>query len=238
MQPLALIISGPGSNRDNDVAFALTRAGATPTIAIIEEAVNDASLVSSADLIVIPGGFSFADALGAGRLFGMHLELRLGDALRNHVERGRPILGICNGFQTLVRTSLLPGSLGHNNGGSFICDWTQLVPVSQKCIFTAGLTEKIHCPIAHGEGRYTVAPDHLALLEANDQIALRYAGNNPNGSVGNIAGVCDSTGLVLGMMPHPENHVVPRQHPRHFRGHVGNLGLTLFTNAISQISGA
>ncbi len=236
--PNALVIAGPGTNRDNDVSFALELAGATTSIALITDVAATPTLLDNADMVVIPGGFSFADALGAGRLFGLHLELRFGDAMRAHVAKGRPVIGICNGFQTLVRTSLLPGSLGHNSGGSFICDWTQLTPVSQKSVFTRGLVEAIDCPIAHGEGRYVCSPTDLAALAARDQIALRYASKNPNGSIDNIAGICDDTGLVLGMMPHPENHVLTRQHPRHRRGHTGHLGLALFTNGLSYITGA
>src|SRR5690606_27866676 len=139
-----------------------------------------------------------------------------GDALRRAVDRGTPVLGICNGFQVLTRTGLLPGALGHNAAGVFDCRWVSLaVGASSTSIWTRHAAPLIDCPIAHGEGRY-VHPDPDGLAAAG-QVALRYAGVNPNGSVGDIAGVSDPTGLVLGLMPHPENHAVVRQHPRHRR---------------------
>jgi phosphoribosylformylglycinamidine synthase subunit PurQ / glutaminase len=143
------------------------------------------------------------------------------------------VLGICNGFQVLTRAGMLPGALGHNAGGTFDCRWVQLAVPSSRSIWTDGLhlddtTPVIDCPIAHGEGRY-VHPDPAALAAAG-QVALRYAGGNPNGSVADIAGVCDPSGVVLGLMPHPEDHAVERQHPRHRRGGGGpsTLGLRLF----------
>jgi phosphoribosylformylglycinamidine synthase len=151
------------------------------------------------------------------------------------VGRGRPVLGICNGFQVLSRTSLLPGSLGHNAQGSFDCRWVVLdrTPKSNS-IWTKGIDDPIHCPIAHGEGRY-VHPDHQS-LEAAGQVALKYRSTNPNGSVGDIAGVSDPTGVVLGLMPHPENHIVVRQHPHHRRGGGGarHLGLRLFEAGVAH----
>ena len=124
------------------------------------------------------------------------------------------MIGICNGFQVLTRTGLLPGALGHNADGRFDCRWVTLAPSRPAAASgPTGLDDPMHCPIAHGEGRY-VHPDPDALAAAG-QVALRYAGPNPNGSVADIAGVCDPSGLVLGLMPHPENHVIARQHPRH-----------------------
>ena len=146
------------------------------------------------------------------------------------------MIGICNGFQVLTRAGLLPGALGHNEQGRFDCRWVELTaePAST-CIWTSGLDDPVHCPIAHGEGRY-VHPDPAALVAAG-QVALRYAGTNPNGSMADIAGVCDPTGVVLGLMPHPENHVVVRQHPRHRHEPDTSrfLGLRLFENAVRHV---
>ncbi len=142
------------------------------------------------------------------------------------------MIGICNGFQVLTRR-LLPGALGHNAQGRFECRWVVLdaVPGSAS-VWTKGIDAPIHCPIAHGEGRY-VHPDPDALA-ATGQVALRYRSTNPNGSVADIAGVCNPAGIVLGLMPHPENHIVGRQHPRHSRGGGGedHLGLRLFHNGV------
>jgi len=238
VRPPALVITGPGTNRDPDVALALELAGAAPEIRLASELADDHSALSGAALVVVAGGFSYGDALGAGRLLALDLTVGLGDGLRAAVTRGVPVIGICNGFQVLTRAGLLPGSLGHNSGGSFICDWVELEPVrDSRSVWTAGLVDTVHCPIAHGEGRY-VHPDPDALL-ANGGVALRYASENPNGSTADIAGVCDETGLVLGLMPHPENHVLTRQHPvlgaDDARRH---LGLSIFEAGVRHAVGA
>ncbi|MGD9702205.1 MAG: phosphoribosylformylglycinamidine synthase I [Acidimicrobiia bacterium] len=233
-RPSALVVRGPGTNRDHDAAFALDLAGAEPRIALVGELVERPELVREARLIVVAGGFSYADALGAGRLLALDLSsAALGDELAAFVAAGRPVLGICNGFQALVRSGLLPGAgrhvaLGHNESGRFDCRWVSLTPRSSRCIWTSTLDGGIDCPIAHGEGRFTCDDETFAALTDGDQIALTYAGRNPNGSRGDVAGICDPTGVVLGLMPHPENHVVPRQHPRAGRATAGGLGLQLF----------
>jgi phosphoribosylformylglycinamidine synthase len=240
--PTALVISAPGTNRDGDVALALELAGARPVHHLLGDVLAAPELARHAQLIVVPGGFSYADSLGAGRMFGLELQLGLGDVLRQAVDDGRPVIGICNGFQALVRTGLLPGAgrrvaLGHNASGSFDCRWVQLAPVSQRCIWTAGLADDLACPIAHGEGRFTCTDEVLGELVAGDQIALRYRGLNPNGSVDDIAGICDPSGLVLGLMPHPEDHVLPRQHPRHRRypeSAARSSALPLFRNGVAR----
>ncbi len=229
-RPRAVVLQSPGTNRDHDAAFALELAGADASIvSLLDLAENDAPL-RQAQLLVVAGGFSYADALGAGRMFALSLEHRFGEQLREFVAAGRPLIGICNGFQTLVRCGLLPGALGHNAGGGFQCEWVTLEPQTSVCAWTQGI-EPIDCPIAHGEGRY-VHPD-VACLEAAGQVALRYR-RNPNGSASDIAGVCDPTGTVLGLMPHPENHVISRQHPHHVRGTGGRLGLQLFQRGVER----
>ena len=234
----ALVVAGPGTNRDNDVRQALELAGADTRIVLASELVAQPSLLDDAGLAVVAGGFSYADSLGAGRMLALDLVLGVGDALRSFIADGRPLLGICNGFQVLTAAGLLPGALGHNAQGRFDCRWVVLDPVPNSVSIwttsnrTGDITHPIHCPIAHGEGRYVHPdPDDLA---AGGQVALRYGSTNPNGSVADIAGVCDPTGVVLGLMPHPENHIVRRQHPRHSRGGGGDahLGLRLFDNGV------
>jgi phosphoribosylformylglycinamidine synthase I len=235
----AIVISGPGTNRDGDAALALRLAGADPSIVSASELVEHPDLLHDARLAVVAGGFSYGDALGAGRMLALDLTVGLGDALREFVAAGRPLIGICNGFQVLTRTGLLPGALGHNTQGRFECRWVELAPQPRsRCVWTMGLDEAVHCPIAHGEGRY-VHPDTDALA-ADGQVALRYRGSNPNGSMADIAGVCDTSGMVLGLMPHPENHVVARQHPHHRRGGGGSvhLGLRVFENGVDYASAA
>lgn len=229
----AIVVAGPGTNRDRDTVDALDLAGADSRIVLARELVERPSLLDDAGLAVVAGGFSYADSLGAGRMLALDLVVGLGDRLRGFVGTGRPLIGICNGFQVLTRTKLLPGALGHNAQGRFDCRWVVLDTVAKsKCVWTSGLDDPVHCPIAHGEGRY-VHPDPDSLAEAG-QVALRYRSTNPNGSVADIAGVCDSSGVVLGLMPHPENHIVRRQHPHHRRGGGGprHLGLRLFENGV------
>lgn len=241
----AVVIAGPGTNRDGDVRQALELAGADAKIVLASELVERPRLLGDYRLAVVAGGFSHADSLGAGRMLALDLMMGLGDELRDFVARGRPLIGICNGFQVLTRTKLLPGALGHNAQGRFDCRWVVLeTEVKSKSVWTSGIEDPIHCPIAHGEGRY-VHPDPDSLAAAG-QVALRYRSTNPNGSVADIAGVCDSSGVVLGLMPHPENHIVARQHPHHGRsaavkmrgaGEPSSLGLRLFENGVRHAKG-
>ena len=227
--PCAVVLAAPGTNRDHDVAFALGLAGAEARIVLLAELVAEPTLLQRAQMLVVAGGFSYADALGAGRMWSLALSHGVGDSLTAFVAGGNPVIGICNGFQVLTGTGLLPGALGHNASGHFQCEWVRLEAPASRCVWTRDLAP-VECPIAHGEGRYVHADP--AALAAAGQVALRYAGHNPNGSVDDIAGVCDPTGVVLGLMPHPENHVLARQHPRHARGAVGGLGLALFEQGV------
>jgi phosphoribosylformylglycinamidine synthase I len=231
-RPAAIVLAAPGTNRDPDVSFALRLAGAEPRTVLLAELLADPSALAQAQMLVIAGGFSYADALGAGRMWSLALSHGVGDALASFVAAGKPVIGICNGFQVLTRTGLLPGSLGHNSSGHFQCQWVQLDVPSSPCIWTKDLAP-IECPIAHGEGRY-VHPD-VDMLSAAGQVALTYR-NNPNGSQRDIAGVCDPTGVVLGLMPHPENHVLTRQHPHASRGAARGLALSLFENGVRHAS--
>jgi phosphoribosylformylglycinamidine synthase subunit PurQ / glutaminase len=233
MSPVpALVVAGPGTNRDRDLALALQLAGADPVIVLAGELAADPKPLAHARLVGIAGGFSYGDALGAGRMLALDLMVGLGEALEEYVATGRPLLGICNGFQVLTRAGLLPGALGHNAHGRFECRWVELAPEpASVCLWTHGIDDPIHCPIAHGEGRY-VHPDP-AQLEADGQVALRYRSANPNGSVAAIAGVCNAAGNVLGLMPHPENHLIARQHPHPPAGGERHLGLRLFRNGVA-----
>jgi len=228
-RPVALVLAAAGTNRDHDASFALDLAGAEPRIVLLSDLIEQPSLLEAGQMMVVAGGFSYADALGAGRMFALQLEHRVGDVLRAFVAAQKPVIGICNGFQVLTRTGLLPGALGHNASGHFQCQWVRLEAPQSRCIWTSGI-RAIDCPIAHGEGRYT-HPDPTGLAAAG-QVALRYCDVNPNGSVDSIAGVCDPSGVVLGLMPHPENHVIARQHPGFTRGIRGDLGLALFEQGV------
>jgi phosphoribosylformylglycinamidine synthase len=228
-RPHAIVLAAPGTNRDHDVSFALDLAGAEPRIVLLAELLADPAVLGTAQMLVVAGGFSYADALGAGRMWSLELSHGVGDSLTAFVAAGKPVIGICNGFQVLTGTGLLPGALGHNASGHFQCEWVSLEAPTSRCIWTRDL-ESFECPIAHGEGRYV--HDDPAALAAAGQVALRYIGHNPNGSVDDIAGVCDESGVVLGLMPHPENHVIARQHPRRSRGTAGSLGLQVFEQGV------
>lgn len=249
MQPRVLILRAPGINRDEDAALACELVGARPERVHINRLVEGSLRVADYGMIVVPGGFSYGDHLGAGKLLAVDLMQRLAEALRNFVADGRPVIGICNGFQALVKAGLLPGwhdteapqlTLTDNASQRFECRWVQLAaePASV-CPFTRDIAQPIEVPVAHGEGRFVAADDAaLAQLAQRGQIALRYAGDgypaNPNGSAAAIAGICNPQGNVLGLMPHPENAVFPHQHPRWTREPLREAGdgLALFRNAV------
>lgn len=256
MKPTALILQAHGTNRDFDVAEALTLAGAEPVLAPLNDLRAGKKHFSEHQMLIIPGGFSYADSLGAGKLLALDLNAYFADEIAAFVAAGKPVLGICNGFQALVKSGILPGgvrkvesgkplaTLTFNAQGRFECRWVHLAPVSQQCVWTKGLEENVTCPIAHGEGNFqTSHPLFLNSLAANDQIALTYVfpdgspanGShpaNPNGSALDIAGICNPAGNVLGLMPHPENHIRAWQHPLHTRGESGGSGLALFENGV------
>jgi phosphoribosylformylglycinamidine synthase subunit PurQ / glutaminase len=262
MNPTALILQAHGTNRDLDVAEALTLAGATPVFAPLNELRAGKKNFSDYQMLIVPGGFSYADALGAGKLLALDLTSYFNEEIAAFVAAGKPVIGICNGFQALVKSGILPGNareqraensqgdatLTFNAQGHFECRWVDLAPISQICIWTKDLTENITCPVSHGEGNFQTSHSSLlSALSSLDQIALTYThpdgspanGDypaNPNGSLLDIAGICNPAGNVLGLMPHPENHIHAWQHPRHTRGESGGCGLVLFENGVKYAS--
>ena len=264
MKPKALVLQAHGSNRDFDVMEALTLAGADSIGVPLNELRRNKTLLSDFNLLVVPGGFSYADALGAGKLLALDLASYFTDEISAFVDAGKPVIGICNGFQALAKSGILPGespspsgrggrgegetTLTFNAEGHFECRWVNLAPVSQTCIWTKGLDDQIICPIAHGEGNFQTSDTAFVnTLTAQDQIALTYTypdgapanGDypiNPNGSILDIAGICNPQGNVLGLMPHPEHHIYNWQHPRHTRGEMSGSGLKLFENGVEYAS--
>ncbi len=187
MKPHALILHATGTNRDNDAALAFELAGALPEIVHINQLRQRSRRWSDYQVLVVPGGFSYADALGAGRLLALDLLHYFSDEVNTFVEQGKPVIGICNGFQALVKSGILPGlekqpaanraesTLTFNASGHFECRWVTMQPVSQKCIWTAGLDDLITCPVAHGEGNFRLAPGNDGTrLSVQDQVALVY----------------------------------------------------------------
>ena len=250
MKPKALVLQAHGSNRDFDVIDALTLAGADASGVPLNELRDQKSLLADFQLLVVPGGFSYADALGAGKLLALDLASYFIDEVSSFVEAGKPVIGICNGFQVLVKSGILPGkqsqapakneaTLTFNAAGHFECRWVHLKSASENCIWTKELTEIITCPIAHGEGNFQVteaiSQEHIALTYAKMDGASANGAYpaNPNGSIMDIAGICNAKGNVMGLMPHPENHIYNWQHPRHTRGETGGNGLKLFENGVN-----
>lgn len=258
MPPRALILFAPGTNRDLDAAQALEMAGAIPEVVPLTRLRAGEHRWQDYHMLVLPGGFSYADALGAGKLLALELQHDFAGPIREFIASGKPVIGICNGFQALVKTGLLPGAidptgaiqatLTFNQSGHFECRWVTLQPVSQTCIWTRGLEQPIDCPVAHGEGNFQLQDPQMAeALAAAGQVALVYARqdgspagcnypHNPNGSIADIAGVCNPAGNVLGLMPHPENHIFDIQHPRWTHGEARHTGLALFRNGVAYAS--
>jgi phosphoribosylformylglycinamidine synthase I len=250
-----LILHTVGTNRDRDAALACELAGAAPEIVTVAQLLSGERNLADYHMLVVPGGFSYGDDLGAGKVWALDLQHRLADMVGAFVQTGRPVLGICNGFQALVKAGLLPGhdwadrnyaapvTLTYNASGHFECRWVKLWPnPNSPSIFTEGIDEPIYCPVAHGEGRLVVRDDatRSALWNAglapliyvdDDHRPAGYPGC-PNGSDWAIAGLCNPAGNVVGLMPHPENHIFPWQHPRWQRGERGMSGLRLFENGI------
>ncbi len=253
-RPPILIPHASGTNRDQEAAQAVELAGGDPRIVHVNTLRSGDVSWSDHAAIILPGGFSYGDSLGAGGRFALELRTWFAAELSSAVTAGRPILGICNGFQALVKSGLLPGprrsagrsvTLTHNQHGRFECRWVTL-GVEQSCRSSWLSTVPggvIRCPVAHGEGRFAVS-DTSVVQEMSDAglIAFRYldsgtvpvppsgpaAGQypaNPNGSAADIAGMCDQTGAVVGLMPHPEDHIFDWQRPS---GPTGCSGLPLF----------
>ena len=189
----------PGSNCDRDVAYVTRDLLGQPTRMVWHQETDIADL----DVIIIPGGFSYGDYLRCGAIARFSPVMQ---QVIDHAESGKFVLGICNGFQVLTEAGLLPGALTRNQDLHFICDRVPLTVERNDIPWTQAYStnETITLPIAHGEGRFYADKSTLAALEDHGQVLFRYAGDNPNGSLNNIAGICNRQGNVLGMMPHPE----------------------------------
>jgi phosphoribosylformylglycinamidine synthase I len=246
-----LMLRAPGTNRDIDtqIAFEVAGAGVVES-ALVNELTRKEKQLDDYQIMVIPGGFTYGDDISAGKIMANEIRLGLGEEIKKFVSDGRLVLGICNGFQVLVKTGILPGipgqsaqpvTLTNNDSGKFECRWVYLkVNKKSPCIFTKGI-KSIYVPIAHGEGKLVAEPDILEKLN----IVVQYVNDkgkigagypyNPNGSVKDIAGICDDTGRIFGMMPHPEDFIRWTQHPRWTREkeRKGLYGLQIFSNAVA-----
>ena len=259
--PPILIVHASGTNRDGDAAQAIELAGGSPRIVHINQLRRGDVTFADHAGVLIPGGFSYGDSLGAGQRLALELRLWFAHELSEVVAAGKPVLGICNGFQVLVKAGLLGAvsenrpaaenrqvTLTDNARGRFECRWVTLrVEPAVRSTWLGSIRDTIiRCPIAHGEGRFVSADDSVsAELEAQGLVAFRYQDSgatlvfgpdsvraasgvypaNPNGSTADIAGICDHSGAVVGLMPHPEDHVLDWQRPN---GDPGATGLPLF----------
>jgi phosphoribosylformylglycinamidine synthase len=257
-QPNVLILRAPGTNCEKETAFAFEKAGAKTETLHINRLLENPGLFERFQILCVPGGFSYGDDIASGRILGNQIQHHLADAMAKFKDDGKLMLGICNGFQILMKSPvLLPpdaeqgplATLTTNDSGKYEDRWVSLEVRGNKCVFLEGI-ERMYLPVAHAEGKF-VARDEgvLKQLDEAGQLALRYAPlngsqadsegilpfpDNPNGAQANVAGVCDSTGRVFGLMPHPERHLEPIQHPRWTRGEAGEEGdgFRIFLNAV------
>jgi phosphoribosylformylglycinamidine synthase len=249
--PTALILRAPGANCDEETQFAFESAGAKAERVHVRRLRENPKLLRQHDILAIPGGFTYGDDIAAGKLLAVELTAFLGDALREFRDAEKLVIGICNGFQTLLKAGLLIppdedgplATLALNGAGRFEDRWTRLRATPGRCVWLKGCN-RFFLPVAHAEGQFVCRKDWILHgLEQAEQVVMRYtdaagepAGypDNPSGSKGGVAGVCDATGRVLGLMPHPERHVLPTQHPRWTRDGLRSEGdgLQLFRNAV------
>jgi phosphoribosylformylglycinamidine synthase len=245
-----LMLRGPGTNRDIDTRMAFEQCGAFVDAALVNEIVRGEKRLMDYHVLVIPGGFTYGDDISAGKIMANEIRLKLAEDIKKFVAGGRLVLGICNGFQVLVKTGILPGidgksaqpvTLTNNDSGKFECRWVYLkVNEKSPCVFTQGM-RGMYVPIAHGEGKLVaetgVAQKLNIVVQYVDEKGKTGAGYpcNPNGSINDIAGICDASGRIFGLMPHPEDHIRGTQHPRWTREKLKPRGdgLQMFQNAVA-----
>ena len=246
----ALVLTGYGINCEKESQHSIEKVGGKADIAHLNSVFDNPDMLKDYNMLMVPGGFSFGDDIGSGKVFANKMKFRLREPLDEFVKAGKLVLGICNGFQVLVKMGLLPEpdfqqtvSLVGNASGHFEDRWVILkANKSSPCIFTKGM-EFLLVPVRHGEGQF-VTSDNSVLegLKTRNQIVFQYVDEdlkpgdypwNPNGSVEDIAGICDSTGRIFGMMPHPEAFNIPENCPYWVRGSVKEaMGLKVFKNAV------
>ncbi len=252
----ALVLTGFGINCDRETAQAFERAGADAVRMHLNDLLAAPDQLDEFQIFAVPGGFSFGDDVASGRILANRLRYRLGEALVEFVDAGNLVIGICNGFQVIVKMGLLPGNgqsltqtatLTHNDSGRFENRWVRMNSEANSiCVWTEGI-DQIEMPVRHGEGKFVADPGLISALESSGQIVLRYASTdgrramgaypaNPNGSQDDVAGICDATGRVFGLMPHPEAFVDFTNHPRWTRGDAAGegAGMRVFRNGVAH----
>lgn len=255
-KPRVCILKTAGINCDRETAFAFESAGALTEFVHINELVNGSAKLSDYQILALSGGFTYGDDIAAGKILANELKFKLFDRVRAFIESGGLMIGICNGFQVLVRAGILPGhetfkqeaTLSLNDCGFFQDKWVYLKLAessSCRCVWTKGIKDAIYLPIAHAEGKFIPkSEDTLRQMYVQGQIVFQYCdkngfldqeGINPNGSIDNIAGICDATGRIFGLMPHPERHLIGLQHPRWTREGLKDKGdgFVIFQNGVN-----
>lgn len=253
MEVRALVISGYGINCEYETAHCFREAGARAEIVHLRDLLDRKRRIADYQIIAFPGGFSFGDDISSGKVLANKFKFNLFDDILELIESGGLVIGICNGFQVLVKMGLLPAfngeygtqtvTLTFNDSGRFEDRWVYLRVENSKCVFTRGI-ERMYLPVRHAEGKFFASEEALKKLNENHQVVLRYIAPdggkahypwNPNGSLEDIAGICDETGRVFGLMPHPEafNHYT--NHPRWMREEVKETGMRIFENAVRYI---
>lgn len=252
-KPRILVLRAPGTNCDAETAHAFQLAGGEANVLHVNRLLESPPVASDYQVLCIPGGFSYGDDVAAGKILANQIRHYLTDVLAKFRADGKLILGICNGFQALIKSGLLDiddeqgpkASLTWNDCGHFMDRWVGLRNVSDKCVFLEGMTDFV-LRVTCAEGKFVIRDEQsFANLEANGQLVLRYAEvagmqapYNPNGSFANVAGICDASGRVFGLMPHPESYIDFTQHPQWTRQeHRGEgQGLAIFRNAVRYFS--
>lgn len=257
VKPRVLVVRAPGTNCDVETAYAFELAGAETQRLHVNQIIDHPEIANQFQILCFPGGFSYGDDIAAGRIAAVQWQTRLSDTLAMFQDSDRLVLGICNGFQIMMRLGIFfeqdaataPATLTWNRQGRFESRWVHLKPDSDHCVFLKEI-EQIYLPMAHAEGRFLMR-DNVAReeLKSANQIAVRYcteAGasgdaelpfpDNPNGAEWNVAGICDPSGRIFGLMPHPERFLFPTNHPywtrRESSGPHGD-GLKIFQNAVA-----
>jgi len=253
MVPKVLVLRAAGSNCDFETKFAFDKAGGQADLVHVNRLLSGETKLDQFQILAIPGGFTYGDDISAGKILANQLKYKLAEVLNKFYNDGKLIIGICNGFQVLVKAGLLPivdfmakqsVTLSNNDSGKFEDRWIYLNVNNGPCVYTRNINKVLYFPVAHAEGKF-VPKDETVLnsLTKNNQIVFQYVSpkngktdypDNPNGSINDIAGICDPTGRVLGLMPHPERHLDPMNNPMWTRQGLSGEGdgLILFKNAI------
>jgi phosphoribosylformylglycinamidine synthase len=257
MKPRVLVLTGYGINCDYETQHAFNLIGAEAKRIHINDIIDKIESLENYHVIAFPGGFSFGDDIASGKVLANKIKFNIFEELQKFINDGKLMIGICNGFQSLVKLGILPAfdknykkqtvTLTFNDSGRFEDRWIYMkANPKSKCIFTKSI-DMIYLPVRHGEGKFVANEETLQRLDKSNQIVFQYIDEqgklagypwNPNGSLNNIAGICDETGRIFGLMPHPEAHLYGTNHPKWTREKLAEegMGVKIFRNAAKFIN--